>query len=132
MLAKGVAQKKCFGTPCSIVFMSSVMGIVGRPASSIYSASKGALNAMSTSLAVELARKGIRVNTVCPGQVQTEMDDAIRKRLGVNLYQSIVDAHPLGLGKPEDVAGTVAFLLSDMSRWITGTHLVVDGGYTAI
>jgi NAD(P)-dependent dehydrogenase (short-subunit alcohol dehydrogenase family) len=50
----------------------------------------------------------------------------------VNLYQSIVDAHPLGLGKPEDVAGTVAFLLSDMSRWITGTHLVVDGGYTAI
>jgi NAD(P)-dependent dehydrogenase (short-subunit alcohol dehydrogenase family) len=132
MLAKGVAQKKCFGTPCSIVFISSVMGIVGRPARSIYSASKGALNAMSTSLAVELARKGIRVNTICPGQVRTEMDDAIRKRLGADLYQTIVDAHPLGLGRPEDIAGSIAFLLSDLSRWITGTHLVVDGGYTAI
>jgi NAD(P)-dependent dehydrogenase (short-subunit alcohol dehydrogenase family) len=86
---------------------------------------------MSTSLALELARKKIRVNTICPGQVQTEMDDAMRKRLGTDLYQRIVDAHPLGLGKPEDVAGTIAFLLSDLSRWITGTHLVVDGGYTA-
>jgi NAD(P)-dependent dehydrogenase (short-subunit alcohol dehydrogenase family) len=131
MLAKGIAQKKCFGAPCSIVFISSVMGIVGRPTRSIYSASKGALNAMSTSLALELARKKIRVNTICPGQVQTEMDDAMRKRLGTDLYQRIVDAHPLGLGKPEDVAGTIAFLLSDLSRWITGTHLVVDGGYTA-
>ncbi|GAU09372.1 SDR family NAD(P)-dependent oxidoreductase [Desulfoplanes formicivorans] len=132
LLAKGVCSKKSFRLPCSIVFISSVMAIAGRPARSIYSASKGALNAMARSLAIELARKNIRVNTICPGQVQTEMDEAMRQRMGVKLYEQIVEAHPLGLGKPEDIASSIAFLLSDMSRWITGTSLVVDGGYTAI
>jgi NAD(P)-dependent dehydrogenase (short-subunit alcohol dehydrogenase family) len=132
LLARGLCHKKSFRLPCSIVFISSVMAMTGRPAKSIYSASKGALNAMARSLSVELARKSIRVNTICPGQVQTEMDEAMRQRLGGKLYEQIVEAHPLGLGKPEDVASCVAFLLSDMSRWITGTSLVVDGGYTAL
>jgi NAD(P)-dependent dehydrogenase (short-subunit alcohol dehydrogenase family) len=132
MLAKGVSHKTCCSLPCSIVFISSVMALVGRPARAIYSASKGALEGMTKSLAVELARKKIRVNTICPGQVQTEMDSAIRNKLGESMYKRIVEAHPLGLGDPEDVAASVAFLLSDMSRWITGTNIVVDGGYTAV
>jgi NAD(P)-dependent dehydrogenase (short-subunit alcohol dehydrogenase family) len=60
------------------------------------------------------------------------MDSAIRNKLGESMYKRIVEAHPLGLGDPEDVAASVAFLLSDMSRWITGTNIVVDGGYTAV
>ncbi len=131
-LVKGISQKKCHVPPCSIVLISSVAGLTGQAARSVYCASKGALNAMTKSLAVELARKNIRVNTVCPGQVETEMGANIKSKVGENQYQAIVDAHPLGLGKPEDVAMSVSFLLSDAARWVTGTSLVVDGGYTSI
>ena len=131
MLTKGIRQKKCFQLPCSIVFVSSVAALTGQSAISLYCASKGALNAMTRSLAVELARQGIRVNTVCPGQVDTEMNDAIKVKLTQEQYQAIINAHPLGLGTPDDVAAAVAFLLADTGRWITGANLVVDGGYTA-
>jgi NAD(P)-dependent dehydrogenase (short-subunit alcohol dehydrogenase family) len=98
---------------------------------SIYAASKGALNAMTKSLAIELGRKHIRVNTVSPGYVQTEMGEDIQKKIGKERYEAIIASHPLGLGHPEDVAASIGFLLSDASRWITGTDLVVDGGFTA-
>lgn len=132
MLVRGISQKKCHALSSSVVFISSVASLSGRPGLSMYSASKGALNAMAKALAAELARKKIRVNTVCPGQVKTEMDEAVRMKIGQDRYQKIIDAHPLGLGEPEDVAGAVAFLLSDAARWITGTSLIVDGGYTAL
>ncbi len=131
MLAKGICQKQCFALPCSIVFVSSVVAIKGQAALSIYSASKGALNAMTRSLAVEFGTKNIRVNTICPGYVQTEMGDDIQKKIGKERYESIIASHPLGLGNPEDIAASIGFLLSDASRWVTGTNLVVDGGYTA-
>jgi NAD(P)-dependent dehydrogenase (short-subunit alcohol dehydrogenase family) len=131
MLARGIRQKSCHALPCSLVFVSSVAAMTGQPGRSLYCASKGALDAAARSLAVEFANKGIRVNTVAPGQVQTEMDEQVKAKIGKEGYQKIVDAHPLGLGKPEDVAAAIAFLLSDASRWITGTNLVVDGGYTA-
>lgn len=132
MLVKGVRQKKCHAKPCSIVLVSSVASLTGQAGRALYCASKGALNSMARSLAVELARQGIRVNTVSPGQVDTEMNAQIRQKIPAEQYQAILGAHPLGLGKPEDVARPIAFLLSDGARWITGTNLVVDGGYTAI
>jgi len=130
-LTKGFRQKGVYGGAGSIVFMASVMGISGQPGQSIYSATKGALIAMARSLALELAREGIRVNCVAPALVQAGMSEEIRKNLSEEQFARIVEQHPLGLGRPEDVANAVGFLLADTGRWITGTTLVVDGGYTA-
>lgn len=130
MLAKGLRQRGVHDAPASIVFLSSVMGQVGQAGVSAYCASKGAVDAMTRSLALELASQGIRVNAVAPGQVETEMLDRQQQTLTAEQFDQIKAMHPLGLGQPEDVAHAVAFLLADTSRWITGTTLTVDGGYT--
>ena len=115
----------------SIIFVSSVMGIVGEVAKSLYSMTKGALISGSRSLALELADRKIRVNCISPGVVITPMaQNAVYSRDEESLNK-ITRLHPLGLGVPEDVANTCIFLLSDASKWITGTNIVVDGGYTA-
>lgn len=132
MLAKGIFKKNCYMLPCSVVFVSSVASLKGIPGKAAYCASKGALNSMTKSLSAEVARKGIRVNTVCPGYVETKMSESLQYSIPENRFQEILHNHPLGIGKPEDVAAAVAFLISDMSRWITGSNLVIDGGYTAI
>lgn len=115
----------------SIVFISSIMGSVGSAAASVYSMTKAALDGMARSLAIELASRKIRVNCVAPAFVQTPM----LERVGASwdsAQRAMVEAlHPLGLGLPEDIANAVAFLLADTGRWITGTILVVDGGYSA-
>jgi NAD(P)-dependent dehydrogenase (short-subunit alcohol dehydrogenase family) len=107
------------------------VGLVGQPGVSIYSATKGAIVTMTKSLALELARDGIRVNCVCPGVVDTEMTVEIRNRVGSEGFTRIEESHPLGIGRPGDVAKAALFLASDAARWITGSSLVVDGGYTA-
>ena len=130
MLAKGLRQRGVHESPASIVFLSSVMGQVGQAGVSAYCASKGAVDAMTRSLALELAPQGIRVNAVAPGQVETEMLDQQKQTLTAEQFDRIKAMHPLGLGQPEDVAHAIAFLLADTSRWINGTTLTVDGGYT--
>lgn len=115
----------------SIIFLSSVMGMVGEVGKTIYSLSKGALIAGTRSLALELARKKVRVNCVSPGVVESPMSAQAVYSQDETSRQRIIDLHPLGLGTVEDVANACIFLLSDASRWITGTNLVVDGGYTA-
>jgi NAD(P)-dependent dehydrogenase (short-subunit alcohol dehydrogenase family) len=130
-LARGFRQKGCFRAGGSMVFLASVVGLVGQPGVSAYSASKGAVIALTRSLALELARDGIRVNCVAPGYVQTEMSDKLKDTLSPQQYAAIELMHPLGIGSPLDVAHAVAFLLAPTGRWITGTTLVVDGGYTA-
>ncbi len=131
MLAKGFRQKGVRSENGGIVFVSSVAGIVGQPGVSLYCATKGALISLSKSLALELASEGIRVNCVAPGVVETEMSGTLRDKLTPDQYEKIQSMHPLGLGQAEDVANSIAFLLSPAARWITGTTLIVDGGYTA-
>jgi NAD(P)-dependent dehydrogenase (short-subunit alcohol dehydrogenase family) len=82
-------------------------------------------------MAIELARRRIRVNTLSPGLVHTPMTDAAFSLLSPEQVRAIEDAHPLGTGSPDDVARAAAFLLAPQSTWITGTDLVIDGGYTA-
>jgi len=125
--------KKKFANPngMSIVFLASVMGIVGESGKTIYSLTKGALVAGTKSLALELANKKIRVNCVSPGVVETPMSSNAVYAQNPLAYDKIKSKHPLGLGKAEDIANTCAFLLSDGASWITGTNIIVDGGYTA-
>lgn len=115
----------------SLIFITSVAANCGEPAISTYSASKAALIGLCKSLSSELSRNNIRVNCIAPGHVETEMALEFSKQLTTEQHTIIAEKHPLGLGKPEDVAHAAAFLSSDLSRWVTGTTLFVDGGYSA-
>lgn len=131
-LAKGFRQKGVRSEAGgSLVLISSVMGMVGSPGRSVYSAGKGAIVGLTRSLALELARDGIRVNCVAPAFVKGEMLDELAAVLGAEPVAAIEARHPLGFGQPRDVANSIAFLLAGTARWITGSTLVVDGGYTA-
>jgi len=112
----------------SILFVSSISAHIGVHGVAAYSASKGALEAMTRSLSMEVARKKLRANCVAPGLVQTPLLEAARSTAG-GLEET--EAHyPLGFGQPEDVANAAIFFLSEASRWITGATLVLDGGHT--
>jgi NAD(P)-dependent dehydrogenase (short-subunit alcohol dehydrogenase family) len=131
-LAQGFRQKGVHAPPrARLVFLTSVMGLVGNPGQSLYSASKGALVAMTRSLALELARDEITVNAVAPGMVDSGMGQRAKEVLTPEHYADLAGRHVLGVGSGHDVANAVAFLLADTGRWITGTTLVVDGGYLA-
>lgn len=120
----------------SIVNFSSIAGLVGgTSANSIYHGTKGAVRLMSKHDAVSYAKDGIRVNTVHPGSVETPMamEAAKKNPLGAEAHsKAIIDKHPLGRrGTPKEIANAVLFLASSESSFVTGTELVVDGGYTA-
>lgn len=115
----------------SFVLISSVMGHVGEVGKTIYSLTKGALLAGAKSMALELAPKKIRVNCVSPGVIITPMTSAQPYNESEESLNLIKSYHPLGLGEPNDVANACAYLISDASKWVTGTNLMVDGGYTA-
>lgn len=115
----------------SVVFMSSVMGSVGESGKTLYSMTKGALLSGSKSLALELANRKIRVNCISPGVVETPMSQKAVYSQDEASLERVKSYHPLGLGQVQDVANACVFLLSDAARWITGSNLFVDGGYTA-
>lgn len=107
-----------------IVNVSSVIGIVGFPGDSAYSAAKGGVNAMTRSLAKEVARSGVTVNAVAPGPVATEMTEQLSERSRARLLERI----PLGRqGRPDEVASLVAYLL-EAPQYLTGAVIPLDGG----
>jgi NAD(P)-dependent dehydrogenase (short-subunit alcohol dehydrogenase family) len=130
-LCKAFCQRTVAARPASIVFVSSAAGLQGQAGISAYSASKGAIVALVKSLAMEFAAEKIRVNCVVPGVVSTPMTDKLFNKMNAEQIAAIQSMHPLGFGSPQDVAHAITFLLSDASSWITGTGLVVDGGYCA-
>lgn len=131
MFAKGIIHKKVRSQhPLSLVAMSSVAGTIGQSGMSVYSGTKGALDAIARSLAVELAPSQVRVNTLVTGAIETPMHQRLTEILPQESIKDYEDKHLLGFGSAEDVANSAVFLLSDASRWITGTQLVLDGGYT--
>jgi len=131
-LCKEFSRRGTHRPGSSVVFVASVAGLLGVTARAAYSASKGALIAFARSAAIELAKQQIRVNCVAPAFVQTEMYDETAKAFTPERLQALIDStQPLGLGAPLDVAHAISFLLADTGRWITGSVLAVDGGYSA-
>ena len=114
----------------SIINISSIFGLVGSPGSTPYHASKGAVRLLTKSTAVQYAGDGIRVNSVHPGFVDTPMTAEQFRQPGGR--QRRIDTTPLGkIGAPLDIAYGVLYLASDESSFVTGSELVIDGGYTA-
>jgi NAD(P)-dependent dehydrogenase (short-subunit alcohol dehydrogenase family) len=115
----------------SIINISSQLGLVGTDHSSPqYQASKGAVRLLTKATAIQYAKEGIRANSVHPGPIVTPMTEAARA--DPERYQLMLSRVPLGCyGQPEDVAYGVLYLASDEARWVTGSELVIDGGWTA-
>lgn len=130
LLTQRLLKNKKLLKGSSIVFISSISGVyISAVANSMYSATKGALNGIIKGMAIELAAKGIRVNSVNPGMVATDIfKDSL---IGETELAEDVKRYPLKrYGKPEEVAYGVIYLLSDASSWTTGSNLLIDGGYT--
>ncbi len=135
----GLVLAKCFSSNSghdtskqgSIVFISSVYGVVGSAANVAYATSKAAIIGMTKSLAIELVKKNIRVNCVAPGFIKTKMANGISSLFDNDYSDKIEEMHPLGWGEAIDIANVIAFLLSDASKWTTGAVFNVDGGFTA-
>lgn len=126
-LTRLLCKKKKLKKNGSVVFTSSVSAFFNAPGRALYAGSKAALTSFMRSFAVELADKGIRANAVHPGMVETKM---IAENLSEEELQNNLKEYPLNrFGKPEDVAWAIIYLLSDASSWITGTSMVVDGGF---
>ncbi len=129
--AQAVARQMiATGKKGSIIAMSSQMGHVGGIDRSVYCASKFALEGMTKAAAIDLAPHGIRVNTICPTFIETPMVAGYLANREFKDY--VLSKIKLGrLGQPSDVTGAVVFLASDASAMMTGTHLIIDGGWTA-
>jgi NAD(P)-dependent dehydrogenase (short-subunit alcohol dehydrogenase family) len=132
LISQTLIKNKKINRGASLVFISSISGVYcSYVAGSMYSASKGAINGIVKGMAIELASKNIRVNSVCPGMVHTSILDA-----GVITEEQLIEdmkKYPLKrYGKPEEVAYAVIYLLSDASAWVTGSNLLIDGGYTLL
>ncbi len=114
----------------TFILMSSVAAVCGSPGMTVYAASKGAIEALVRSAAIEWATRRIRVNAIRAGGFQSPMNDRIAARATPDSFADYVGRHPLGLGKAQDVANMAVYIMSDAGKWITGTSIVTDGGYS--
>lgn len=128
LITSSLIRKKRILDDSSIIFISSIMSIVSTEMNGVYTGTKGALASLTKCLALELAPMKIRVNSVSPAFVKTPMLDRLGLQIDLDIYERL---HPLGFGEPEDVANPIIYLLADVSKWITGTNLILDGGYSA-
>jgi len=131
LLLSKLLKAKRIANGASIVFVSSISSGFPYKGGAIYTSSKAALEAYSKVLALELAVKRIRSNCVKAGLVLTKILEETKDNLPEDVYKKHTDKYPLGIGSAEDVANAILFLLSEKSKWITGTEIILDGGLTA-
>ena len=115
----------------SVVFFSSVAGSFGEVGKSTYGMTKAALLNLAKHLACEYARKNVRVNSISPGAICTPINMNLPHMKDPEKRAALEAQHLLGLGETTDIANACIYLLSDASRWVTGTNLFVDGGFSA-
>ena len=132
LILSKLLKKKLVNKNASIIFISSIAGEMGMKGNFIYSSTKAALNASARVFASELSGQNIRVNCIAPGQVETELTAAVALQVSEEAIEADRKKYPLGYGKPEDIANLAVFLLSEKSRWITGTTITIDGGRSNI
>ena len=131
-LTRECVKKKHFNPDGgSVIFLSSVMGMVGEKGKSLYGLTKGALISASHALACEFADRKIRFNCISPGAIITPINENLPYMKDLEARSQLESQHLLGLGNTSDIANGVIYLLSDAARWITVQNLVIDGGYTA-
>ena len=128
LLTQALLKRNLVAADGSIVFIASIAAHIGVPGVAAYSGTKAALIAMMRCLAMEIVKRRIRANCLSPALVETPLLDATAALLGSMDEER--KNYPLGFGKPDDVANAAVFLLSNASRWITGTTIVMDGGLT--
>ena len=130
LLTQRILKKKKLGKGGSIVFTCSISGTcVCGGGNVLYSASKGAIHGFMKNAALDLAHKGIRVNDVCPGMIDTHILDA--GTISEEQLETEAQRYPMKrFGKPEEVAYGIIYLLSDASSFVTGSSIVIDGGFT--
>lgn len=128
ILTQSLVKKKQINKGASLVFISSLSSKLGVPGTLLYASSKAALDSAVRVMAAEMAPQGIRVNSICPGIVKTEMLSGTN--ISEEQFVEQEKEYPLGLGTPEDVCYAVLFHLSDGSRWLTGQSMIIDGGYS--
>lgn len=128
-LISGLRKRRMFNSGASIVLLASIAALIGEPGISVYAASKGAIISLAKSLAAELVSPDrIRVNCLIPAVVRTELIVEKFKDFSEEAIASLEKKHPLGFGCPDDIANAAAFFLSNATRWITGSCLIIDGG----
>lgn len=131
-LVRQFSKRKYNDNGGSVVAISSISSKVGARGLTAYAASKGAVESAVRSMALDLAPRNIRINSVAPGIIRTQIYDGLKELVNNSEFESQLKKRQiLGLGMPEDVAYVTAFLLSDASKFITGASINVDGGYTA-
>ena len=129
-LLRNFSKKKYSNDGASVVFVSSVMGVLGQPGKIGYCSTKAAILGMVKASALELSKRKIRVNAVLPGVVKTPMTQKLFSQISPSNIEDIIAMHPLGIGEVSDVVPTIEFLISSNSRWITGQNFIIDGGYS--
>ena len=129
-IVKNLCGIKTFNKGGSIVLISSISGVIARKGLSAYAASKGALMSAARVMALEMAPREIRVNTISPGTILTPMMQKTLDAMSDEDKKKRIDGFPLGLGKTTDISNACIYLLSDASRWVTGQNIIVYGGYT--
>jgi len=127
ILTQQLTKNKKLKPNGSLVYISSIASKIGVAGTSLYAASKAGLNGFVKVAASELSNQKIRANSICPGIIQTPMTEKAQ-----NVNDDLAKDYPLGLGETIDVVGPCIFLLSDASKWITGTELILDGGLTLV
>lgn len=132
LLTSTLVKRKILKKSSSVVFVSSISGVyISTLGESTYSTSKGAINGFVKGAAIDLASQKIRVNSVNPGLIQTSILDLAGEMFSKEQIKEKLNQYPLKrIGQPEDVAFAVIYLLSDASSWVTGTNIVIDGGFT--
>jgi NAD(P)-dependent dehydrogenase (short-subunit alcohol dehydrogenase family) len=130
LLLQQILRQKKITNGASIIFISSISSHLGVKAQSIYAATKGALDSFMRSLASELASSRIRVNSVAPGIIKTELFDKMGDRMEDTTAVKDLQRYPFGFGEVEDLLGLITYLLSDQSKWMTGQIINIEGGLT--